>query len=390
MNLRISVSLMLLLLAGSCRTFVPSHRTIPVELLDRRIFMAEVRVNGSRPLSFLVDTGASSGTFVNRALLGELGLREEAPEGMANPGGEVQVGRVGHVTLQAGDVLLEEQTLLTAPLSSFEPVLGHHLDGILGHAFLSQFVVHLDYVTPGITLLDRAPTDGLVLPLAVIEDMPFIEVTLENGGRSTPARVEIDSGSFETLGLNGRFVTNTNLIDASARKFEEHGVGFGGETKGYRTRLAGLRLGSLTLRNPAISVTTDAGGYESKTASAGVLGAEVLRRFDVVIDYPARRVVLRPNRFFDDVWIEDNSGLRLIATGAALERKVITGVSAASPAAEAGLREGDVLVSVDGVAAAGRPLVEVYQMLRGATPRQLVLEREGKRIEATLKLRPLL
>jgi PDZ domain/Aspartyl protease len=319
MNLRISVSLMLLLLAGSCRTFVRSHRTIPVELLDRRIFMAEVRVNGSRPLSFLVDTGASSGTFVNRALLGELGLREEAPEGMANPGGEVQVGRVGHVTLQAGDVLLEEQTLLTAPLSSFEPVLGHHLDGIPGHAFLSQFVVHLDYVTPGITLLDRAPTDGLVLPLAVIEDMPFIEVTLENGGRSTSARVEIDSGSFETLGLNGRFVTNTNLIDASARKFEEHGVGFGGETR-----------------------------------------------------------------------IEDNSGLRLIATGAALERKVITGVSADSPAAEAGLREGDVLVSVDGVAAAGRPLVEVYQMLRGATPRQLVLEREGKRIEATLKLRPLL
>jgi Aspartyl protease/PDZ domain len=353
------------------------------------MFMAEVRLNGSRPLSFLVDTGASSGTFVNRALLGELGLREEAPKGMANPGGEVQVGRIAHVRLQSGDLLLEDQTLLTAPLSSFEPILGRHLDGILGHAFLSQFVVHLDYVTPGITLLDRAPSDGLVLPLVVIDDMPFIEVILENGGRSTPARVEIDSGSFEALGLNGRFVTNTNLIDASARKFEERGVGFGGETKGYRARLAGLRLGSFLLHNPAINVTTDAGGYESKTASAGVLGAEVLRHFDVVIDYPAHRVVLRPNRFFDDAWIEDNSGLRLIATGTAFEKKVIAGVPAASPAAEAGLREGDVLVSVDGVAAAGRPLVEVYQMLRGVTPRQLVLEREGKRIEATLKIRPL-
>lgn len=384
-----TLATLLLLLAGSCRTFTPSHRAIPVELLDRRMFMAEVRLNGSRPLSFLVDTGASSGTFLNRALLAELGLREEAPEGMANPGGEVQVGRVAHVTLQAGDVLLEDQTLLTAPLSSFEPMLGRHLDGILGHAFLSQFVVHLDYVTPGITFLDRAPTEGLVLPLAVIEDMPFIEVTLENGGRSTPARVEIDSGSFEALGLNGRFVDSTNFIDASARRFEERGLGFGGETKGYRTRLAALRLGSFTLHNPAINVTTDAGDYQSTTASAGVLGAEVLRRFDVVIDYPAGHVVLQPNRFFDDAWIEDTSGLRLIAMGTAFEKKVISEVLAASPAAEAGLREGDALVSVDGVAAAGRPLVEVIQMLRGATPRQLVLEREGKRIETTLKLRPL-
>src|ERR1019366_140846 len=165
MTSRTVVSLILLLLAVSCRTFTPSHRTIPVDLLDRRMFMAEVRVNGSRPLSFLVDTGASSGTFLNRALLGELGLRAEAPEGMANPGGEVQVGRIAHVRLQTGDVVLENQTLLTAPLSSFEPILGRHLDGILGHAFLSQFIVHLDYVTPGITLLDRAPSDGLVLPL---------------------------------------------------------------------------------------------------------------------------------------------------------------------------------------------------------------------------------
>jgi len=309
---------------------------------------------------------------------------------MANPGGEVQVGRVAHVTLQAGDVVLEGQTLLAAPLSSLEPMLGRHLDGILGHAFLSQFVVDLDYVRPSITFLDRAPTEGLVLPLAVIEDMPFIEVTLENEGRSTPARVEIDSGSFEALGLNGRFVASTNLVDASARKFEERGVGFGGETKGYRTRLAGLRLGSFTLRNPAIHVTTDAGGYQSTIASAGVLGAEVLRRFDVVIDYPAGRVVLRPNRFFDDVWIEDNSGLRLIAMGTSFEKKVISEVLSASPAAEAGLRDGDALVSVDGVTAAGRPLVEVIQMLRGTTPRQLVLEREGKRIELTLRLRPLL
>lgn len=67
---------------------------------------------------------------------------------------------------------------------------------------------------------------------------------------------------------------------------------------------------------------------------------------------------------------------------------VITDVLEGSPASEAGLRAGDAIVAVDGVATAGQTLEQVSQMIRGAenTPVVLTIRRAGQDAQLTLSI----
>lgn len=67
---------------------------------------------------------------------------------------------------------------------------------------------------------------------------------------------------------------------------------------------------------------------------------------------------------------------------------VITDVLEGSPASEAGLRAGDAIVTVDGVATAGQTLEQVSQMIRGAenTPVVLTIRRAGQGAQLTFSI----
>lgn len=378
-----------LVLTCACATSRTGGIAIPLELFDDRLPLAQVRINGSRPLTFIVETGASSGTFVDRALAAELGLSEESAQAEANPGGEVRVGTVSGATLEIGPLTLKNETLLTAPISQFSPLLGRPVDGILGHSFLSRYAVRFDYVDRRM-VLDETSRDGAEIPLVIANRMPMIDVTLHHHGRKIPARVEIDTGTFEILGLNGSFVDATTLLAAGDRKLEERGVAFGGETQGFRARIDSFEVGPFELRAPAVSITTDAGGYESAVRFAGVLGAEALRRFDLTVDYPNERVFLRPNRRFHDPWIEDLTGLRLSATPPAFRQKKVADVFQGSPAMDAGLRPDDEIVAIDGTPVADLSLVETVRMLRTSKESRVTILRDGQSMEITLRPRTMI
>jgi carboxyl-terminal processing protease len=76
-------------------------------------------------------------------------------------------------------------------------------------------------------------------------------------------------------------------------------------------------------------------------------------------------------------FVRRTRGEDFVGVGIVIEERagqvVITEVLEGSPASEAGLRGGDVIVAVDGVSAAGKPLDQVSQMIRGAEGTTVVL-----------------
>jgi C-terminal processing protease CtpA/Prc len=119
-----------------------------------------------------------------------------------------------------------------------------------------------------------------------------------------------------------------------------------------------------------------------------LLGAEVLRRFDIVIDYPASTVYLRPNANFHSAWIEDVTGIRLLATAPDFRQKKVGDVFQHSAADAAGVRPGDEITSINGIRAADLTVEQIMRLFRTAAVVRMTLVRDGKTVEAAMRPQP--
>ena len=90
----------------------------------------------------------------------------------------------------------------------------------------------------------------------------------------------------------------------------------------------------------------DRDGLE-KIYSRQSIGFEVLKRFNLIIDYPRKYLLLRPNILFREAFEHDMCGFELLATGQNYRRYLVTKIEPGSPAAQAGLQEQEEILGVD-------------------------------------------
>jgi Aspartyl protease/PDZ domain len=367
---------------------------LPLKLGLGRVTLARVTVGGSRPLAVILDTGAND-DILNARIVRELGLHVLNPQVIEQPGGAIEMGQVESVQLKIASVPVQNLAMVSAPLDPLQPFIGQPLDGILGYGFFSQFVVEFDYAAQRVRLFAPetyvAPPKAVMIPITFRGKSPLIEITLESAtGESLKTLVEIDTGSFESLGLKGAFLDAHRLIQANAPKRPLFGLAIGGETTGYRTRLAVATLGPFRLSRPVTSATTS--GDAGSADVAGVLGGEALNRFTVIVDYSRKQLFLIPNRelnrpseYFDFL------GVQVISTGEHFNQFQIKAVMPDSPASEAALQPGDDITAIDGQATSKMSLEQVIgKFNKPGDRRRLDLTRSGKRLTITVTTRRLL
>jgi hypothetical protein len=367
---------------------------LPLKLMLGRVPIVQVTIGGSRPLALLPDTGADD-DILNARIARELKLPVLDPQVIEQPGGAIEMGRIEGVQLKIGSVPVQNLAMVSAPLDPLQPFIGQTLDGILGYGFFSQFVVEFDYAARRVRLFAPetyvAPPKAVMIPITFRGKSPLVEITLEGAtGESVKTLVEIDTGSFESLGLKGAFLDGHRLVPADAPKRPLFGLAIGGETTGYRTRLAAATLGPFRLSRPVTSATTSGDG--GSTDVAGILGGEALNRFKVIVDYSRKQLFLIPNRelsrpseYFDFL------GAQIVAAGEHFNQFRINAIMPDSPASEAALQPGDEIVAIDGQPAARMSVEQVIgKFSKPGDRRQLELAREGKRLTVTVTTRRLL
>jgi hypothetical protein len=367
---------------------------LPLKLLLGRVTFAQATIGGSKPLAFMLDTGADD-DIVNARIARELKLHVLNPEVIEQPGGAIEMGQVENVQLKLGSVPVQKLGMVSAPLDPLQPYIGQPLDGILGFGFFSQFVVEFDYAAQRVRLFAPetyvAPPKAVTIPITFRGKSPLVEITLEGAkGESVKTFVEIDTGSFESLGLKGAFLDGHQLVPADAPKRPLFGLAIGGETKGYRTRLAAATLGPFRLSRPVTSATTSGDGGSADVA--GVLGGEALNRFTVIVDYSRKQLLLipgsglgRPSEYYDSL------GVQIVAAGEKFNQFQIKAVMPDSPASEGGLQPGDEITAIDGEPATRMSLEQVIgKFSKPGDRRRLDLSRDGKPVTVKVTTRRLL
>jgi hypothetical protein len=246
---------------------------------------------------------------------------------------------------------------------------GRAVNGLLGCPFFERFVVEIDYANKQVSFHEPAkfqysgPAEPV--PLEIDRGNVFVRANavLPNGER-VPGKFLVDTGWRAALSLNSPLVRDHKLRVMTTTVVATTGVGIGGPVTNPIGRINALEIGRYAIKNLVADFSEATSGLQSQNDFAGIIGAEVLRRFTVVFDYPQRRMFLQPNAKFDEPYDFDMSGLYLTAEGKDFRTFKVYKVVLGSPADAAGLREGDQILSIGDQLTTKLTLEQIRQMFR--------------------------
>jgi len=357
---------------------------VTFQLVNNHIYV-DGRIDG-KPARLVVDTGGFN--MLTPAGARKFGIAGEGRLSAAGTGENRTDLEIGHAqSVSVGAVTLDAPVFYITDLGRLAAVEGVEFDGLVGYELFRRFDVQIDYAGAQLTIAEPArfvvPTGATQLPFELDDHQPIVAGTLD--GR--PIRISIDTGSRSSLTLHSPFVKKNALLARYGANVESvTGWGVGGAQRGYPARLGTLQLGDLQIDGIAADLYAGNKGSFANPDIDGNMGGGVLRRFTVAFDYANRRMYLKPNAHLDEFDNFDRSGLWLLGDGDALK---VADVAAGSAGEQAGLRSGDRITLIDGIAVAKRPLPQWRQLLADSpagTVLALHFARDGAQKSAQLIL----
>jgi hypothetical protein len=351
-----------------------SAAQIPAVFLGNLIFLP-VRLNGGKPGLFALDSAAEK-CAVDRKIAGD-------------PAGN----EMHYAVLALAGVQLPFVTLPVVSRDEFAQQVGQPYQGTLGRDFFDRVVVQVDYHRQTVQLYDPSAFtytgQGKSFPLTFSGPVPLIRAKFDvPGHRSETADFAVDT-ALDSGVIFYRGYTDSQRISAAHFKSEPASYPeVNGGAKIFLGRLKTFQIGPYGVEDIVGDFTQEKTKAGADKNIAGAIGANFLRRFTVIYDFPHQRMILEPNIQMNHDTNEDMSGLSIIAKGPNLKLFEVTAVQSGTPAAKAGIVPGDVIAGIGDEAAADLTLAAVRNLFRQVGYKYKVLiDRKGQTITTSLEMR---
>ena len=219
----LTISLVSLLSAQGANT--PSG-SIPFELGSASRIYVKGSVNGSRPLRFLFDTGATSMVISTNSLKGvPMEFNETVVNHGATGSDEVRGSTENQFTI--GEQAMEHVPFIAIPYSPDQ------WDGVLGLWFIQRQVTEVNYTDRKIYLYPHGsytpPANAIRLKIEYVMGVPVVLAQVTVNGKTHQLRLSVDTGSDRVLDLNTPFVKKHHLL--GSQKHFQFGFPYRGSGK---------------------------------------------------------------------------------------------------------------------------------------------------------------
>ena len=187
---------------------------------------------------------------------------------------------------------------------------GHGTDGRFGWDLFDGMVVELNYDKGIMVVHSELPEfvkkDKAYQPLDIIyfDQLFFVETTIKQGRKTLKDWFLFDTGYQRTVMLDGPLLKE-QLFPTDQMKIIKRVVmkgGQGNEIPVITANLESLSLGKYHLKNIPSQVLSESRPVKDKKMN--ILGNEILKRFNIFLDFQHNVIYLKPNKLFNDAYIE--------------------------------------------------------------------------------------
>jgi hypothetical protein len=297
-------------------------------------------------LNFILDTG-SGGISLDSTTVEYYHIANEASDktirGIA---GLKKVRFANHHRLKFPGLTVDSLNFHINDYDILTSVYGEKIDGIIGYSFLSRYIIKLDYDTLQMFVYSKGsmkyPKGGYLLK-PTLASIPIV------GGRLTEAeetntRYFFDTGAGLSLLLTEDFATDSSLFSKKKKIYATQAEGLGGKTYMRLTTVREFKLGPYKFKKVPTYIFEDAYNVTNYPYLGGLIGNDLLRRFNMIINYDRRDIYLMPNRHFREPFDYAYTGLGIYFINGQV---TVTDVMTNSPAEKSGFKEGDMIIAIN-------------------------------------------
>jgi hypothetical protein len=274
---------------------------------------------------------------------------------------------LGSLTIDSLDFHINNYDILTA-------VYGERIDGIIGYSVLKRYIFKIDYDSSRIDIYSKGtfkyPKGGYMFrPL--IATLP-IQIARVKDEKTIQTRFLYDIGAGLCMMLSEDFIEDSMLLNKKRKLYYKEAEGLGGKIDMQMTVIKELKLGPYRFRNVPVYIFKDEFNVTSYPFLGGIIGNDILRRFNCILNYDKRDFYLTPNSHYLDGFDYSYSGIELYFINGQI---VVGDVAQNSPAEKSGLREGDIVISINNVL--NQSLTQLKTALQNANERIKMIVRRG-------------
>ena len=301
--------------------------------------------NTTDSLNFILDTGSSGISLDSATVIEKKLVQEKSDISIVGIAGTRVLSFVKNATLNLPGLSVTGVDFHIANYEILTQTYGIKVDGIIGYSFLRQFIVSINYDSLKIEVYSpgnfKYPRMGHILRPGFTR-IPVVDVfTKEN--RKMNSKYYFDIGAGLSLLMSEKFAKDSSFLSRKRKPVVSQVEGLGGKAQMQLTIIKELKIGPYAFRRVPTYIFEDPNNVLAYPALAGLIGNDILRRFNTILNYPLREIYLQPNSHYNDNFDYSYSGLNIYF----IDGRVMVGeVMDNSPAEEAGFKPGDVIFGI--------------------------------------------
>lgn len=328
----------------------PARRltAVPLKTLSGGVILIKAAVNKyPDSLNFILDTG-SGGISLDSTTCIELNIPlAPSDKTIRGIGGIRNVKFLNNAKLHLPGLSVDSLNFHVNDYEILTSVYGIKIDGIIGYSFLSRYIVKLNYdtmlmevFTPGEL---KYPRGGhLLRPL--LASIPIQTLNFKEKDKFQN-RFYFDTGAGLSFLLSEDYIRDSGILENKKKTpLVTQAEGLGGKMTMRLTTIKEVRLGPYKFKNVPTFLFDDDYNVTSYPFLGGLIGNDLLRRFNVILNYKKREIHIIPNRSFKEAFDYAYTGLGVYYVNG---KVIVEDVVKDSPGEAGGFMPGDVILGIN-------------------------------------------